>query len=199
LVIAPDDPTLPGLPRERETLKRYVAAGGSSHGILADAGLSPSRVCELLAQHNIVHFACHGFWDKDDPHRTGFRLGPKPDQYLSVRDLARLDLPRAELAFLSACNTAMTLTSALQMLDEGLTLATSLHVAGFRNVVGPWWPVNDLMALRMMRTTYTAMEGDADRIDPQSSATALRTSVLGLRSRNPKRPSLWAAHVHIGG
>lgn len=198
LVIAPDDETLPGVPRERETLKRYVAAGGGLDGMLSD-GLSASRVCGLLTRYNIVHFACHGSWDKEDPHRTGFRLGPESDQYLPVRELARLDLPRAELAFLSACNTAMTLTSALQMLDEGLTLATSLHIAGFRNVVGPWWPVNDLMALRMVRTTYAAMEVEADRIDPRSSATALRTSVLTLRSRNPKLPSLWAAHVHIGG
>ncbi|MEY9927488.1 tetratricopeptide (TPR) repeat protein [Catenulispora sp. GP43] len=200
VVIAPDDPSLPGLPRERAILEDYVPQG-SRGVVLTEADLPSQHVVERLARCRVAHLACHGEWDRTDPHGSGFRLGPS--QTLTVRELARLDLPHAELAYLSACNTALSLTSALQTLDEGLTLATAMHVAGFRNVVGSWWPVNDLIAVRMVRELYAAMASDPGggdrRIDPRLSPTAVHSAVKALRSRNPGRPSLWAAHIHVGG
>lgn len=34
--------------------------------------------------------------------------------------------------------------------------------------------------------------------DPRRAPAALRDALTGMRRRHPRRPSLWASHIHIG-
>jgi tetratricopeptide (TPR) repeat protein len=196
LVVAAPEDDLPGVTREIGVLAGLVPVE-----VLAGPEATVEAVKERLPDHPVVHFACHGVRDPEDPGASRFLLPASGRGALTVRDLVALRLPSARLAYLSVCSTALAATTAIQLVDEALTLSASMHVAGFRNVIGALWPVNDLIAVRLVRDMYRSMrspDGPAS-IDADLSAEALHTAVTEFRRVYPELPSLWASHVHVGG
>jgi CHAT domain-containing protein len=82
---------------------------------------------------SIVHFACHGHHDRISPLDSGFEL---EDGRLTLRQLMHLKNPKAQLAYLSACDMAGMDESRP---DECLNLVGSMICMGFRSVVGTMW------------------------------------------------------------
>jgi CHAT domain-containing protein len=94
---------------------------------------------------------------------------------------------------MSACETALTTDT--RLLDESIHLAAAFQLAGYPNVVGTLWAIDDHSAVEIAETFYRAptAEFDADGV-----ALALHRSVRTVRDRFPVTPSLWAAHIHAG-
>jgi CHAT domain-containing protein len=86
------------------------------------------EVTEALPRANIVHLACHGVQDQEDPLNNGFCLG---DGKLTVSDLMNIRLDRAFLAFLSACETAK---GDKNQPDQAIHLTAAMFFCGFRSV-----------------------------------------------------------------
>jgi CHAT domain-containing protein len=91
------------------------------------------EVAEGLPRADIVHLACHGVQDLDDPLQSGFCLG---DGKLTVSELMDVKLDRAFLAFLSACETAK---GDKEHPDQAIHLAAAMLFCGFRSVVATMW------------------------------------------------------------
>jgi CHAT domain-containing protein len=91
------------------------------------------EVAEGLPRADIVHLACHGVQDLDDPLQSGFCLG---DGKLTVSELMEVKLDRAFLAFLSACETAK---GDKNQPDQAIHLAAAMLFCGFRSVVATMW------------------------------------------------------------
>jgi CHAT domain-containing protein len=91
------------------------------------------EVTEGLPRANIVHLACHGVQDLDDPLQSGFCLG---DGRLTVTELMDVQLDQAILAFLSACETAK---GDKDQPDQSIHLAAAMLFCGFRNVIATMW------------------------------------------------------------
>jgi CHAT domain-containing protein len=100
---------------------------------LSDHQASVANVLETLPSTSILHLACHGHQSQDDPLTSGFSLH---DGRLTLERLMRLQLPHAELAYLSACETAST--DEYQP-DEVINLAATMLFAGFKSVIATMW------------------------------------------------------------
>jgi tetratricopeptide (TPR) repeat protein len=135
-----------------------------------------------------AHFSCHGESNLAQPSRSRLLLHDHATTPLTVRDVARLRLDRAELAFLSACSTA---SHGPRLADEVIHLASAFQLAGYRHVIGTLWPIIDLPFVAT--GFYDGLAQGAE------VATALHAAVRTLRRRTPDHPSTWAAHIHIGG
>ena len=132
---APKCTSLPGAEKESKIIQSHIP--GESLTILR----SPHgfEVMEHLQQSAIVHFACHGVNDSDNPLDSGLMLADGrltlseiirgQDDNANVKHVER----RMSLAFLSACQTAV---GDKDMPDEAMHLAATLLFAGFRGVVG---------------------------------------------------------------
>jgi CHAT domain-containing protein len=81
---------------------------------------------------HVLHLACHGV-QKTHPLQSAFLLS---DGRLTIEHIMRLSLPRAVLAFLSACQTAK---GSEDQPDQTVHLAASMLFCGFRSVVGTMW------------------------------------------------------------
>lgn len=149
-----------------------------------------ATVIDAIRRHRRLHVAGHAIADLLDPARS--RLLVTRDGELTAAGIGHLRLPGAQLAYLSACGTARPGTI---LADEIVHLASTLHVAGFRHVIGTLWPVADRVALRMARIVY---EDLARHDDPARLAPTVRAATRALRDRYPDHPSAWAATVHIG-
>lgn len=91
------------------------------------------NVLTVLPEASILHMACHGYQDPDDPLQSGFEM---LDDRLTVHKLMKLKIPRAFFAFLSACQSA---SGSEELPDEAVGLASTMLFLGFRSVVGTMW------------------------------------------------------------
>jgi CHAT domain-containing protein len=135
LVSEPDitnHPPLPNAQVEVDVVRNLLPPGcitnDPEHGIiLVDQALSGAKAAHVL------HLACHGFQDQENPLNSGFELH---DGRLSFSQLMRLSTPHAQLAYLSACESAGMDESRP---DEGLNLVGAMIFVGFKSVIGTMW------------------------------------------------------------
>jgi CHAT domain-containing protein len=103
-------------------------------------------------------------------------------------------VPDAELAYLSACETA---TGSPLLADESVHLAAAMLLLGYRHVVGTLWSVHDATAPLIAGAFYETLPTGRD-VTPLPAARALHDAVARLRAHRPADPLLWAPYLHIG-
>jgi hypothetical protein len=145
----------------------------------------------------IAHFACHGENNPEDPSESRLLLHDHQIAPLTVASLASLHLGNAELAYLSACSTA--LSEATQLIDESIHLTAAFQMAGFPHVIGTLWPIKDIIAADVADAFYSKLlSAPGSPIDTNHAALALHHAVHATRARFPDRPDLWAPYIHAG-
>ncbi|WP_221517437.1 CHAT domain-containing protein [Streptomyces sp. AK010] len=75
---------------------------------------------------------------------------------------------------------------------RGRVRAPAFQLCGYRQVVGPLWPVSDAAAEAVAEAFH------ARRAAGLPGAEALTDALLDLRDRYLAAPTRWAAHVHTG-
>ena len=150
------------------------------------------RVLTALAGRPWAHLACHGATDLEHPAGSALLIHDYRTAPLTVADVVRLRLRQAELAYLSACDTAQP---GVRLLDESIHLASAFQAAGYRHVIATMWPVWDRAALRAARSIYATLGRTGSAAD---SARAVHAAVCAARHRAPSTPSSWASLVHYG-
>lgn len=92
------------------------------------------NVVKGLQRANVLHVACHGVQDRNDPLKSGLVLAG--GKMLTVEEIMKLNLPNAHTAILSACHTA---SNDAAVPDESINLASALLYAGFSSILGTMW------------------------------------------------------------
>ncbi|WP_117000939.1 CHAT domain-containing protein [Desertimonas flava] len=122
--------------------------------VLDERTSSVVRCLELVAQSDVVHFACHGAFRTDNPMFSSLRVADGP---LVIYDFERLSrFP--ETVVLSACSAANA-----RVLQGGslLGLAAALITLGVANVVAPLTPISDASAAGVMAALHASMVAGA--------------------------------------
>ena len=194
---------LPNVPQEvawvRDLLPDTVllAEPDTSEPVTGSAGIATrANVLDQLPRCPVAHFACHGVTDPADPSKSLLLLHDYQSDPLTVASLAPVDLGQAQLAYLSACETALTSTAGL--IDEAIHLTTAFQLAGFPHVIGTLWEINDELAVTIARAFYTDLRTSPHVLDTGQAARALHNAVRAARDKLPRTPSLWAAYIHAG-
>jgi CHAT domain-containing protein len=147
-----------------------------------------------LQQYSWIHFACHGHLVAKEPFLSSFQL--HDNEQLTLSDLMKARLPDAELAVLSACNSAAINVDDTP--DEVIHLAAGLQFCGFRSVVGTLWSMADIDGPDVAEDFYRHMFREAGGIgDFRDSAMALNCATREMRKRGVPMDR-WINFVHIG-
>jgi len=181
-VAMPETPGAGPLPRAGREVMALDAAVR-----LTGPEATAQRVRAEMTRHAWVHFACHGISDQDEPSSGRLLLHDHEADPLTVQSVARLDLTGARLAYLSACETAH---GAARLSDEAVHITSAFLLAGYPQVIGTLWRVNDRIAGQIAEHVYGGLQGGA--------AAALHAAVRECRAAYPETPSLWSAHIHTG-
>ncbi len=95
---------------------------------------------------------------------------------------------------MSACETT---EAPARLADEVVHITSAFQLAGFRQVIGTLWPINDGAAREIATRVYAELtENGTSLVDPASAAAALHTVVREYR--HGWAPTRWAAHIHVG-
>ncbi|WP_162795541.1 CHAT domain-containing protein, partial [Nonomuraea lactucae] len=179
-------PELPGVPGELETAAELLGAT-----VLGEENATCEAVLRAITGHSWVHLACHGRQDPADPSTSHLALH---DGSVTVLDVSRRQTQGAELAFLSACESAQ---GDLALADEAIHLAAAFQQAGYRHVIGTLWTLQDSTAAGVAGEVYRAL-CSAGAPDSGRAAYALHEAVRRLRLASPSAPVRWATYLHLG-
>jgi len=135
------------------------------------------------ADYDILHFACHGELNLDEPMLTALRLTPDTanDGYLHAGEVFELKLSPS-LVVLSACNSAL---GELSTGNELMGLTRSFLFAGAPSTVASLWVVDDRSTAFLMKHFY-------ENLTTMNKAEALRQAKLATMEDFPN-PFHWAA------
>ncbi|KAJ7144251.1 TPR-like protein [Mycena epipterygia] len=140
-----------------------------------------------------VHFACHGV-QSTSPTESALLLAGS--SRLTLSNIIQLSLPNADLAFLSACQTA---TGSQELQDESVHLAAGMLLAGYRGVIGTMWSIMDNDAPQVANDVYAHLL-ETSPPDPTRAAQALHLAVQKLREQPGAKKSFlhWVPFIHFG-
>ncbi|WP_371786269.1 CHAT domain-containing protein [Streptosporangium subroseum] len=193
VVSVPDAPgtvPLPGVRRETESLVRRFPDAT----VLAGPDATHDRVLAALGSHRVAHFACHAAADPAQPSQGHLVLWDYEERPLTVLELGRHDLGRAQLAYLSACETA---GGSRTLINEALHITAACQLAGFPHVIGTLWPISDRFAAQVADEVYAALSRRG-KVNVAQAPAALHQVIRQARGRHPGRAGLWAAFLHYG-
>ncbi|KAG9124199.1 hypothetical protein FRC07_012464, partial [Ceratobasidium sp. 392] len=128
-----------------------LAASAVSFIRLAEEHVTPEAVLAVMQDCSWVHLACHASQNLSDPTASAFHLHGGE---LSLAAIARRPLPNAELAFLSACETAAGDES---IPDEVVHLAAGMLTSGYRTVIATMWSIKDADAPIVAEQFYSQL------------------------------------------
>ncbi|KAG8859271.1 hypothetical protein FRB91_008452 [Serendipita sp. 411] len=182
---------IPNTEKELECIQRRLH--NRDYVVLRKAGATKERVMNAMKECNWLHLACHGTQNAKDPTKTALELhGGK----LTLEEIIRLNLPHAEFAFLSACQT---MTGDEGLSDEAVHIAGAMSLAGYRSVVATMWSIKDELAPKVADEFYARLLKDGERPDSRKAAEALHFSVKKLREEEKDIKMLsWLPFVHLG-
>ena len=154
-----------------------------------------------MSKFDIVHFACHGSMDPEEPSNSHLLLQKSEPSGLIVDKLTvseiskRYILGQTWIAYLSACSTAGV--EAKSLADECLHLNSAFQVAGFAHVIGSLWPADDNVCVRLAESFYSSLTKVGTKHSNRAVAEALRNAVLDIRLESQDF-RLWAPFIHLG-
>jgi CHAT domain-containing protein len=203
----PDLGPLPNVPREIEALASHFAALTVLNEATAPEGsLSApikSIVLSEMLRHPVAHFACHGHSDSEDPSRSLLLLRDHANDPLTAGSLGPVALEEAQLAYLSACSTASTLSTGL--LDESIHLASAFQIAGFPHVISTLWEIGDKISVQVANDFYAGLCLEGGVFDSRRAPYALHQAIRAARIVEDdsgvctvRHPFLWASYIHVG-
>jgi CHAT domain len=171
----------------------HLAARVPGTEVLTGDQATGAAVRDALARHTWAHFACHAVSSTTDAAAAQLLLYDHRHRPLTVGDIAALRNGRAELAYLSACDTAH---GPVGLADEAVHLTGTFHMAGYAHVIGTLWSVADQVAAEVARSVYKDITTPVP--DAAQTAQALHHAIREVRARYRDTPALWAAYIHVG-
>ena len=172
---------------ELSSIKQVIA----SANILSDAEATVSNVLKTMGNHEWLHIACHGEQDISKPLNSCLNLY---DGNLNLNQILAKDLPRAQFAFLSACQTAM---GSSDLPNESLHLAGGFIVAGCQATIGTLWNMEDSDGPKVAELVYRNIMDNRKVLDVHATAEALHSAVQSLKDSGAPFER-WIPFIHMG-
>jgi CHAT domain-containing protein len=192
LLLIGEPSSLPGVEREVKLIEQEFEGRGRINYLIGhDATIE--RVQEKMHAATWVHFACHGIQNASHPTESALLL--TGGSRLTLSHITGLNLPKKEMAFLSACQTAK---GDEKLSDEAVHLAGGMLAAGFRGVIATMWSVNDGDAPRVAKAVYGHLLNKDTTPDAANAAAALASAVGQLRDVGNASFISWVPFIHLG-
>jgi CHAT domain-containing protein len=172
------DVQLPNAPLEVHAAAREFPAAL----ILKDDEVTPAGVARAMPQASVIHFCCHGRAEMSDPLASALDLAN--GETLTLDQMLTLELSRARLVVLSACETALAGTS---LPDEVVSLQSALLQAGTTAVIATAWAIYDTSGAMVAARFYAEWRRRAGR--PPSDA--LRAAQQWVRDSTNQEKRDW--------
>jgi CHAT domain-containing protein/tetratricopeptide (TPR) repeat protein len=149
-------PNIPGVIYEIELIQKLADRHNIAYTPHLQENATKKRLQQLsvnneLEKYPMIHFACHGYFNREHPDESGLVLFlADNDPNLTIPEIAALDI-NARMVILSACETGLS----EKMYGQGMIgLVRAFMVAGAVNVGVSLWKINDFTTVPFMESLY---------------------------------------------
>ena len=176
-----------GLPGTEDELRRIIELFPESRYAIGSEN-SETFVKEHAPSANILHFATHGIYNRQNPLYSHLLFPPSEhdDGRLNVYEVFEMNLD-ATLVTLSACETGL---GDLSLGDELTGLSRAFLYAGAGAVVVSLWPVADYHTSLLMRHFYSLIT----ELPLQDALTLAQRKII----KEYPQPLYWAPFILVG-
>ena len=196
-------PSIPSTREETRALEALMEGTAVNVQLLEGSDATRESVKVGMNSHNLVHFACHGSQDVDQPLASGLYLH---DGRLELLEIMKQQIPNADLAFLSVSESSK---GDPKLSEEVVHLAAGMLAAGYRGVVGTMWSISDRHGPEFSTEFYQYLfkENGLEVLDSTRAAYALDYATRTVRERLGEADSeietniallTWVPYVHFG-
>jgi len=105
---------------------------------------------ESYSEYSHMHFACHGFYDWENPWNSGLMIA-KNDVLATHEILSKLNLDNCKLVVLSACETGMV---DIENPNEYIGFASSFMRVGVPSLITARWRIDDQATSLLFQKFY---------------------------------------------
>ncbi|NHA14607.1 CHAT domain-containing protein [Thioalkalivibrio sp. XN279] len=190
---------IPNTAREAQNIYNLLSNRGKL--IVGPAATEEAFRTDILSRYQYLHFATHGLIRNDggDLGESALVLTPVSeanpwnDGLLTASEIADLNLA-ADIAVLSACNTANVDTEYFSSEIQGLT--TAFATAGVPAVLASFWPVETFASETLVTSFFTHFT-QSDR-SAAHALTRAKLEYLETSRRALQHPRHWAAFAMLG-
>jgi len=190
-IAQPSTPYATSIPKTEDEVKQVQSLAGRLAVVsLKSEEATVERVLQAMRDTDWVHVACHGKQNTGEPMKSGLLLH---DKILELSEIVRHALPRADFAFLSACQTAV---GDERIADESVHLAAGMFMAGYRGVIATMWSIRDEDGPKVAEEVYKRILKD-EKPNRKDAAYALHDAMKQLKDSGAGFVS-WVPFIHLG-
>jgi CHAT domain-containing protein len=192
---------LPSAAKEAEAIAGYYK---SPHRFITGRAATKERVETEMEKSDVIHLALHSVVNELSPHRsklvlaedrTGGNNAGKPDGAIQAYEIYKLDLSRARLVVLSACQTGIERYYG----GEGMIGISRPFIAKrVPLVVASLWPVNSDSTTELMISFHKHRKSEKGISTTEALRRAQRDMIESPEPSH-RSPYHWASFVAIGG
>ena len=189
LILSRNTGDLPHVDQEAELLAGAFYPNGR---VFKGNGAHLGRVRESTTPYDVIHMACHGYFDHEQPFLSGIDIPVEKsaDRRTYLLDFYGLSLD-CNLVTLSACDTGVSrFTSA----DELMGMSRGLFYSGAAAVMLSLWQVSDESTCYFMENFYWHYVKNR-----QTKTRALQLAMQAVKAKESyAHPYYWAPFVIMG-
>ncbi|MUG96089.1 CHAT domain-containing protein [Scytonema sp. UIC 10036] len=183
--------SLLGVKKELKQVNQWLERRHINYLLLENSSAYKAAVIESISKATLLHIACHGTFEPNQPERSGLVLIDDSGQQeiLSLKELSEINLMKLRHATLSSCWSADHFILPRRWI---ISLPETLWRSGTQSILGCLWEVDDKVAVSFMTSFY-------NYLDKFSRDEALRQTQLDcLNNRlsncsvNTTNPLFWA-------
>ncbi|KAF9000875.1 CHAT domain-containing protein [Cyathus striatus] len=198
IVTQPETPHMAPLPQtveEGKCIQEILKSAGLAVEHLDGKKATVDNVVQRMERSNWIHLACHAIQDPKHPTKSGFYFH---DGTLELSTLIAKQLPQADFAFLSACETG---TGDEKLPEEAVHLAAGVLQAGYRSVVATMWAIDDNYAPMVAEKMYSYLLEKSNPPNSVDAAHALQEAAKEVRKQMGNSDTsflTWVPFIYIG-
>ncbi|PPR05158.1 hypothetical protein CVT26_012244 [Gymnopilus dilepis] len=199
LVSQPDTPGLSPIPctvEEVQATQEQLNKHSIQSALFTSQNATTSAISSAMESFSCIHLACHASQKITNPLESAIHLHDGP---LMLSEIMKKDLPYADLAFMSACQTS---AGDDKLPEEAVHLAAGMLAAGYRSVVATMWSISDEHAPGVAEMFYrNLLEDSQGGLDGRYAAKALHAAMQHLREQlgsSTEALLAWIPYIHVG-
>lgn len=182
------NPNVPHMSRLEKAEKEAHAISGlfTNKKVFLGDQATKTAFLENAKDYQIIHFACHGVFNMDEPLKSSLMLTSDSNHLgmLTVQELFHYPIPKAHLVVLSACETGL---AKLVKGDELIGFNRAFLYAGAPSIISSLWQVSDESTALIMIALY-------QHLIIHDKPASLRKALLALKSQKKyAHPFFWSA------
>lgn len=183
---------LPGVPRELVQVERWLTRRALNICRLMNDSAKKAAVRDHLSRSALLHIACHGQFERNQPDKSGMILIPAPEQVdiLNLRELSQMNLAGLQHATLSSCWLADNFILPGRWI---ISLPETLWRAGAQSILACMWPVDDRLAVAFMTCFYDYLDKlPRDEALQRTQLDCLHGKLSDCENIDTANPVYWA-------